>query len=90
MRFQVKTVLADVSRTDIEVLAFATKNEGLLELEETLLEHASFVRFVTGEQDSINYIFAARFDSRPWYQSILGKWEDMERERNTSATEEAP
>lgn len=27
MRFQVRTILADVSSTDIEVLAFTTKNE---------------------------------------------------------------
>jgi len=63
---------------------------GLAELEETLVEHTALVRFVTGEQDSINHIFASRFDSRPWYQSILGKWEDMERARSASATQEAP
>lgn len=63
---------------------------GLAELEETLVEHTALVRFVAGEQDSINHIFASRFDSRPWYQSILGKWEDMERARSASATQEAP
>ena len=24
-------------------------------------------------------LFASRIDSRPWYQSIIGKWEDKER-----------
>lgn len=55
----------------------ADLDEQLSTIEETLLKHAAFVRFVSSEQDSINRVFANRFDSRPWYQSILGKWEDM-------------
>ena len=47
----------------------------------TLDEHAVFVHFVSSEQDSINRVFATRFDSRPWYQSVLGKWDDMGRSR---------
>jgi hypothetical protein len=29
-------------------------------------------------------VFAERFDSRPWYQSIIGKWEDQERQTLSS------
>jgi cell division protein FtsB len=53
--------------------------EGLANLEKTLIQHGDFVHFVTSEQDSINRVFALRFDNRPWYQSVLGKWDDMER-----------
>lgn len=60
------------------------------EMENTLLEHAAFVRFVSTEQDSINRVFAARFDSRPWYQSIIGRWEDMQRQKAMSEAKEAP
>ena len=59
--------------------------EGLAKMEKTLIQHGDFVHFVTSEQDSINRVFAMRFDNRPWYQSVLGKWNDMERH-----TEEAP
>jgi hypothetical protein len=59
---------------------------GLDRMEKTLLQHAAFVQFVSSEQDSINRVFAGRFDSRPWYQSVLGKWADMERGK----LEEAP
>ena len=45
----------------------------------TLDKHTAFVNFVATEQDSINRVFANRFDSRPWYQSIIGKWDDRER-----------
>ena len=51
----------------------------LSEMEKTLNNHTAFVQFVAAEQDSINRVFANRFDSRPWYQSIIGKWEDRER-----------
>ncbi len=51
----------------------------LAEMNKTLNKHTAFVQFVAAEQDSINRVFANRFDSRPWYQSIIGKWEDRER-----------
>jgi hypothetical protein len=51
----------------------------LVEMDKTLAQHAAFVQFVAGEQDSINRVFANRFDSRPWYQSIIGRWQDQER-----------
>ena len=53
--------------------------ESLTAMEKTLNNHTAFVQFVATEQDSINRVFANRFDSRPWYQSIIGKWEDRER-----------
>ena len=54
----------------------------LAEMEKILNNHSAFVQFVATEQDSINRVFANRFDSRPWYQSIIGKWEDKERAQN--------
>ena len=50
-------------------------------MQNMLAEHISFVQFVATEQDSINRVFANRFDSRPWYVSFMGKWEDMQRAR---------
>jgi len=44
-------------------------------MQATLDYNADFVRFVFTAQDSINAVFAARFDSRPWYESVIGKWE---------------
>ncbi len=52
----------------------------LADMNKTLNKHTAFVKFVASEQDSINRVFANRFDSRPWYQSIIGKWEDRERQ----------
>jgi hypothetical protein len=54
------------------------------EFANVLQKHTSFVQFVATEQDSINRVFAERFDSRPWYQSIIGKWEDQERQTLSS------
>jgi chromosome segregation ATPase len=54
-------------------------DDQLAEMEKTLSQHSAFVQFVAAEQDSINRVFATRFDSRPWYQSVLGKWDDMGR-----------
>ena len=34
-----------------------------------------FVRFVMTNQDTVNLAFASRFDQKPWYTSILGRWE---------------
>lgn len=34
-----------------------------------------FVKFVFAYQDSVNHLFAGRFDQKPWYTSILGRWE---------------
>lgn len=59
----------------------------LAQMEKTLNNHTAFVQFVAAEQDSINRVFANRFDSRPWYQSIIGKWEDRERASNEDGGE---
>jgi hypothetical protein len=34
-----------------------------------------FVQFVTTYQDTVNLAFAQRFDQKPWYTSILNRWE---------------
>ena len=48
-------------------------------MQNMLNEHMAFVQFVATEQDSINRVFANRIDSRPWYVSFMGKWEDRQR-----------
>ncbi len=58
----------------------------LAEMDKVLNKHTAFVQFVASEQDSINRVFANRFDSRPWYQSIIGKWEDRERQQKNANT----
>jgi len=50
-------------------------------MQSTLAEHMAFVQFVATEQDSVNRVFANRIDSRPWYVSFMGKWEDRQRAR---------
>jgi hypothetical protein len=35
----------------------------------------AFFRFVFTEQDSLNLVFARRFEDRPWYESVLSRWE---------------
>jgi DNA anti-recombination protein RmuC len=71
---QVQTAFQDQSKKINDDLA--TELEAM---NKTLNKHTAFVQFVAAEQDSINRVFANRFDSRPWYQSIIGKWEDRER-----------
>jgi DNA anti-recombination protein RmuC len=58
----------------------------LAAISDTLNDHSMFVHFIASQQDSINRVFANRFDSRPWYESILGKWEDMKKTQNAAAT----
>lgn len=41
----------------------------------------SLVDFVLAKQDSINREFAVRIDKRPWYKSILGDWDDIQRRK---------
>ena len=71
---QVQTAFQDQSKKINDDLAAE-----LEAMNKTLNKHTAFVQFVAAEQDSINRVFANRFDSRPWYQSIIGKWEDRER-----------
>jgi DNA repair exonuclease SbcCD ATPase subunit len=40
------------------------------------------VDFVLAQQDSVNREFAIRIDKRPWYKSIMGSWEDQQRQKN--------
>lgn len=61
-------------------------NAQLEDFKKAVDEHEEFVNFVTAQQDSINRVFATRLDSRPWYESILGKWEDMQRAREASSS----
>ena len=48
-------------------------------MQNQLNEHMAFVQFVATEQDSINRVFANKIDTRPWYVSFMGKWEDRQR-----------
>jgi chromosome segregation ATPase len=48
-------------------------------MQSQLNEHMAFVQFVATEQDSINRVFANKIDTRPWYVSFMGKWEDRQR-----------
>lgn len=41
-----------------------------------------FVKFVLTAQDSVNREFAVRIDKRPWYKSIIGDWDDRQRQAN--------
>lgn len=44
---------------------------------QAILDHEDmFFRFVYTDQDSVNNEFATRFDKKPWYQSLLGGWEE--------------
>jgi len=56
------------------------------DMNKVLDHHTAFVKFVASQQDSINRVFANRMDSRPWYESIIGKWDDRERAEATSDT----
>ena len=57
--------------------------QNIQSIQKTLDYEDEFFRFVFTMQDSINREFATRFDSRPWYQSLLGKWEG-DRDMNQS------
>jgi predicted nuclease with TOPRIM domain len=73
--------VADVNgRFDTKTAAIESDlDTRLAAISDTLNDHSMFVHFVASQQDSINRVFANRFDSRPWYESILGKWEDMKK-----------
>ena len=44
-------------------------------LQAALAKTDEFIRFVMTNQDTVNQAFASRFDQKPWYTSILGRWE---------------
>ena len=56
-----------------------TVNARVAAMQNMLNEHMAFVQFVATEQDSINRVFANKIDTRPWYVSFMGKWEDRQR-----------
>jgi hypothetical protein len=51
-------------------------HEAISQTHRTLDDRERLFRFVFTAQDSVNRVFASRFDQRPWYQSVLGRWED--------------
>lgn len=46
------------------------------EIADRLNSEGEFFDYVMSAQDSVNQVFARRFDSRPWYESVLGKWSE--------------
>ena len=69
-------------RDSITMRATATQDTmttRIASMQNMLNEHMAFVQFVATEQDSINRVFANKIDSRPWYVSFMGKWEDRQR-----------
>lgn len=59
----------------------ARVESGLAGMKAEVANYESLVRFVTAQQDSVNRVLAGRVDRRLWYESILGKWEDLEHAR---------
>lgn len=59
----------------------ASVDSGMEGMKKEIADYESLVRFVTAQQDSINRVLANRVDRRLWYESILGKWEDLEHAR---------
>ncbi len=43
-----------------------------------------YTQFVLTQQDSVNREFANRIDKRPWYVSIIGAWDDRQREKRSN------
>jgi archaellum component FlaC len=80
----VDTVSSAVKKRMSEMEGKATVQ--LDEFKKQVDEHDQFVHFVTAQQDSINRVFAVRLDSRPWYESILGKWDDLQRAREAGSS----
>jgi len=44
-------------------------------LRAALAKTDEFIRFVMTNQDTVNQAIAGRFDQKPWYTSILGRWD---------------
>jgi len=75
-------------RDSVTLRATATQDTmttRIASMQSMLSEHMAFVQFVATEQDSINRVFANKIDSRPWYVSFMGKWEDRQRARKAAA-----
>lgn len=54
------------------------------EIADRLKSEGRFFDYVMTAQDSLNLAFARRFDSRPWYESVLGKWTEKEAAATTN------
>ena len=85
-RFQIVSTAQDQFvksiRDSVTMRATATQDTmtaRIASMQNMLNEHMAFVQFVATEQDSINRVFANKIDSRPWYVSFMGKWEDRQR-----------
>jgi len=75
-RFQ-KAALEDLSKLldQRDALVQQTLKAQNDSLTAALAKADEFVRFVMTNQDTVNQAFASRFDQKPWYTSILGRWE---------------
>ena len=76
--------LADLTkRLEQQALRLENQMAGATEAtQKTLSEDDTFFRFVFTEQDSVNRVFAARFENKPWYESVLAKWEERSPDPN--------
>jgi hypothetical protein len=63
-------------RLDARGRALSEKTSQTIAKFQSALDHdRMFLTFVFAHQDSMNRVFANRFDDRPWYESVLGRWE---------------
>lgn len=70
------------SRLEETSTSLATQLKTRLDTYETdAAQQKAMVDFVLAKQDSVNREFAVRIDKRPWYKSILGDWDDIQRSR---------
>ncbi|HEX7879499.1 MAG TPA: hypothetical protein VF720_08820 [Candidatus Eisenbacteria bacterium] len=54
------------------------------EYDSRITKNEQFVNFYLAHQDSVNQEFAVRIDKRPWYRSILGMWDDQQRQKTSA------
>jgi len=54
------------------------------EYDARITKNEEFVNFYLAHQDSVNQEFAVRIDKRPWYKSILGMWDDQQRQKTSA------
>jgi hypothetical protein len=71
-----------VAKSSKELRDEVTRKVG--EYETRIANTEKFVNFVLARQDSVNQEFAVRIDKRPWYRSILGMWDDQQRQRTSN------
>ena len=66
-----------LNQRDVAVRQSLTTQEDSLKV--ALAAADEFFRFVMSDQDTVNQAFAQRFDQKPWYTSILGRWEQKKK-----------